>query len=156
MCKYFIKCLLSMIPTFLLASVLVFSLMHLMPGAPAAVMLGDTATPEQVQALRRHPGCRFFSPCTSHTLSSITQSSARTPKFTGSPRSVATQRMPEAGITKVTVEVLVGPALANSRKWTMRRKRYDGSPAAVSVLTRRRVPRSFPEVVRGPRGGRRR
>ena len=41
-----------MVPTFLLAAVLVFSLLHLMPGDPAAVMLGDTATPEQVQALR--------------------------------------------------------------------------------------------------------
>jgi peptide/nickel transport system permease protein len=52
MFKYFVKCLLSMVPTFLLASVLIFSLMHLMPGDPAAVMLGDTATPEQVQQLR--------------------------------------------------------------------------------------------------------
>jgi peptide/nickel transport system permease protein len=52
MLKYLVKCLLSMIPTFLLASVLVFSLMHLMPGDPAGVMLGDTATPEEVQALR--------------------------------------------------------------------------------------------------------
>ena len=56
MFKYFVKCLLSMIPTFLLASVLVFSLMHLMPGDPAAVMLGDTATPEQVQVLRETMG----------------------------------------------------------------------------------------------------
>jgi peptide/nickel transport system permease protein len=52
MLKYFVKCLLSMIPTFLLASVLIFSLMHLMPGDPAAVMLGDTASPEQVQELQ--------------------------------------------------------------------------------------------------------
>jgi peptide/nickel transport system permease protein len=41
-----------MVPTFLLAAALVFSLMHLMPGDPAGVMLGDTATPEDVQALR--------------------------------------------------------------------------------------------------------
>ena len=52
MLKYLVKCLLSMIPTFLLASVLIFSLMHLMPGDPAAVMLGDTASPEQVQELQ--------------------------------------------------------------------------------------------------------
>jgi len=52
MLKYVVKCLLSMIPTFLLASVLIFSLMHLMPGDPAAVMLGDTASPEQVQELQ--------------------------------------------------------------------------------------------------------
>ncbi len=46
------KRFLSMVPTFLLASMLVFSFMHMMPGDPAGVMLGDTATPEQVQALR--------------------------------------------------------------------------------------------------------
>jgi peptide/nickel transport system permease protein len=50
------KRFLSMIPTFLLACVLVFSFMHMMPGDPAGVMLGDTATPEQVQALREAMG----------------------------------------------------------------------------------------------------
>ena len=53
---YLGKRLLSMIPTFVLASVLVFSFMHMMPGDPAAVMLGDSATPEQVQALRETMG----------------------------------------------------------------------------------------------------
>ena len=56
MLKYMLKRLLSMIPTFLLASMLVFSFMHLMPGDPAGVMLGDSATPEQVQALREAMG----------------------------------------------------------------------------------------------------
>lgn len=50
------KRLLSMIPTFVLASVLVFSFMHMMSGDPAAVMLGDSATPDQVQALRETMG----------------------------------------------------------------------------------------------------
>jgi len=56
MFKYMLKRLLSMIPTFLLAAVLVFSFMHLMPGDPAGVMLGDSATPEQVQVLREAMG----------------------------------------------------------------------------------------------------
>jgi len=56
MFKYMLKRLLSMIPTFLLACMLVFSFMHLMPGDPAGVMLGDSATPEQVQALREAMG----------------------------------------------------------------------------------------------------
>jgi peptide/nickel transport system permease protein len=47
---------LSMVPTFLLASVLIFSFMHMMPGDPAGVMLGDSATPQQVQALREAMG----------------------------------------------------------------------------------------------------
>ena len=56
MLRYMAKRFLSMIPTFLLACVLVFSFMHMMPGDPAGVMLGDTATPEQVQALREAMG----------------------------------------------------------------------------------------------------
>ena len=53
---YITKRFLSMIPSFFLAAVLVFSFMHLMPGDPAAVMLGDTATQEQVQLLREEMG----------------------------------------------------------------------------------------------------
>lgn len=56
MSRYLLKSLCSMVPTFLLAAVLIFAMMHLMPGDPAAVMLGDTATPEQVQALRTAMG----------------------------------------------------------------------------------------------------
>ena len=56
MLRYMGRRFLSMIPTFLLASVLVFSFMHMMPGDPAGVMLGDTANPEQVQALREAMG----------------------------------------------------------------------------------------------------
>jgi len=41
-----------MIPSLLLASIIVFSFIHLIPGDAAQVMLGDMATPEQVQALR--------------------------------------------------------------------------------------------------------
>jgi len=56
MLTFMLKRLLSMIPTFILASVLVFSFMHMMPGDPAAVMLGDSATPDQVQELRETMG----------------------------------------------------------------------------------------------------
>ena len=53
---YMVKRFLSMIPTFVLAALLVFSFMHLMPGDPAAVMLGDSATPEKVEVLREAMG----------------------------------------------------------------------------------------------------
>jgi peptide/nickel transport system permease protein len=43
---------LSKIPSLLLASILVFSFIHMIPGDPAQMMLGDLATPEQVQELR--------------------------------------------------------------------------------------------------------
>ncbi len=56
MLVYVVKRFISMIPTFVLAAVLVFSFMHLMPGDPAAVMLGDSATEDQVIALRKEMG----------------------------------------------------------------------------------------------------
>ncbi len=38
------------------ASVIIFALIHLVPGDPIYVLLGDTATPDQVDALRRQLG----------------------------------------------------------------------------------------------------
>ena len=48
MLAYTAKRLLTLIPTLLAASVLVFLFVHLIPGDPAAILLGDTATPEEV------------------------------------------------------------------------------------------------------------
>lgn len=56
MLAYIVRRLLSMIPTFLLAAVLVFFFMHLIPGDPASVMLGDMATVDQIEALREVMG----------------------------------------------------------------------------------------------------
>lgn len=53
---YTFRRLLTIIPTLLVASILIFSFMHLMPGDPAAVMLGTNATPEQVERLREQMG----------------------------------------------------------------------------------------------------
>ena len=39
-----------------LVTVVVFALLHLTPGDPASVILGENATPEQVQALQRSLG----------------------------------------------------------------------------------------------------
>lgn len=51
MLVYTAKRLLAFIPTVFAASVLVFLFVHLIPGDPAAVLLGDAATPEEVAAL---------------------------------------------------------------------------------------------------------
>ncbi|TDO85930.1 peptide/nickel transport system permease protein [Halanaerobium saccharolyticum] len=56
MLAYTFRRLLTIIPTLLIASILIFSFMHLMPGDPAAVMLGTNATPEQVENLREQLG----------------------------------------------------------------------------------------------------
>lgn len=44
--------LLSAVPTLLLISLITFTIVHLIPGDPASVMAGVTATPEQVEQIR--------------------------------------------------------------------------------------------------------
>jgi peptide/nickel transport system permease protein len=56
MIAYIVRRLFSMIPTFVLAAVLVFLSMHLIPGDPASVMLGDMATVDQIEKLREEMG----------------------------------------------------------------------------------------------------
>ncbi|MDR1741580.1 MAG: ABC transporter permease [Synergistaceae bacterium] len=56
MIAYVVRRLLGMVPSLLLASVIVFSFIHMIPGDPAQMMLGDLATPEQVAALRESMG----------------------------------------------------------------------------------------------------
>lgn len=54
--KYVIKRLLSLIPTIFIVSVVIFMLVHLTPGDPAAMMLGEDATPEDIAALHTKLG----------------------------------------------------------------------------------------------------
>ncbi|NET53499.1 MAG: ABC transporter permease, partial [Merismopedia sp. SIO2A8] len=53
---YITKRLLNLLPVLLGITLLVFTLLHLIPGDPASVMLGERATPEQVEALREQLG----------------------------------------------------------------------------------------------------
>ena len=50
--KYLLKRLLSLIPVLFVVSLAIFLLIHLVPGDPAAAILGDEASPEQIAALR--------------------------------------------------------------------------------------------------------
>ena len=54
--KYLLRRLLLAIPVILLVTIMVFSLMHLIPGDPATVILGQEATPEAVAAMRAQLG----------------------------------------------------------------------------------------------------
>lgn len=56
MLAYVIRRLLMLVPVLLIVGVVVFALVHITPGDPAAVMLGDRATPDQVAALRHQLG----------------------------------------------------------------------------------------------------
>lgn len=53
---YILKRLLGLIPVLLGITLLVFALLHLIPGDPAVVLLGERATPEQLAALREKLG----------------------------------------------------------------------------------------------------
>jgi peptide/nickel transport system permease protein len=54
--KYFIKRVLGIIPTLVCVLLFLFSLIYLLPGDPASVMLGPRATPEMVAALNKSLG----------------------------------------------------------------------------------------------------
>jgi len=54
--RFLLRRLLLTVPVLLGVATLVFSLIHLIPGDPAQVMLGDAAAPEDVAALRQRLG----------------------------------------------------------------------------------------------------
>ena len=56
MLRYLIRRIGVFLPTLLAASFLIFVFIRLIPGDPAAVMLGDQATPEEIAALRAAMG----------------------------------------------------------------------------------------------------
>lgn len=53
---YLLRRLLAVIPVLAIVGVLVFAMLRLTPGDPAAVLAGDYATPEQVAAIRTQMG----------------------------------------------------------------------------------------------------
>ncbi|HAX90166.1 MAG TPA: peptide ABC transporter permease [Cyanobacteria bacterium UBA11370] len=56
MVQYIGKRLINLLPVLLGITLLVFTLLHLIPGDPAVIILGERATPEQVAALREQLG----------------------------------------------------------------------------------------------------
>ena len=58
MIKYILKRLLSLLPVLIGITLLVFTLLHLIPGDPAVVLLGERATPEQIESLRQQIGLK--------------------------------------------------------------------------------------------------
>lgn len=56
MARYICKRLISLIPIIFGITLLVFTILHLVPGDPASIMLGTNATPEAIQALRESMG----------------------------------------------------------------------------------------------------
>ncbi|TCV99816.1 ABC transporter permease [Biostraticola tofi] len=56
MLRYILKRLAALIPVLLVVSVMVFCLVHLAPGDPALVILGNDASPEDIASLRQQMG----------------------------------------------------------------------------------------------------
>lgn len=56
MIGYILKRLFSVIPVLLISSVVIFSIIHLTPGDPATILLGDDANSEQIKELREEMG----------------------------------------------------------------------------------------------------
>lgn len=56
MTAYILRRLILLIPVILVVGIVVFALVHLTPGDPAAVILGDSATPEAIENLREQLG----------------------------------------------------------------------------------------------------
>lgn len=54
--KYIIKRIFSLIPVLFVVSIVIFGIIHITPGDPAAVILGQEATPEQIEQLREQLG----------------------------------------------------------------------------------------------------
>lgn len=56
MLSYVIRRLLGVIPVMLIVGIFVFSLLHLAPGDPAAIIAGDMATPQDIARIRTNLG----------------------------------------------------------------------------------------------------
>ena len=56
MFEYIVKRLAMTVPTFLIVAVIVFTLMRLVPGDPAAVMVGDLNDPVVLEEVRQRLG----------------------------------------------------------------------------------------------------
>ena len=54
--RYTLQRLLAMIPVLVVVAIVTFSLIHITPGDPVALMAGDLATPEQKEAIRKDMG----------------------------------------------------------------------------------------------------
>jgi peptide/nickel transport system permease protein len=53
---YLVKRIIQLIPILILASVVIFTIMHMIPGDPAQVYAGPDATPDALEAIRKDMG----------------------------------------------------------------------------------------------------
>lgn len=56
MTAYILRRIALMVPVLIIVAIIIFSLIHITPGDPAAVMAGEEATPQQVEEMRERLG----------------------------------------------------------------------------------------------------
>ncbi|KUO74261.1 MAG: hypothetical protein APF77_08805 [Clostridia bacterium BRH_c25] len=93
MYRYILNRILMMVPVLLGVSLVVFSMVYIAPGDPARIILGDTASEEEVQELREEMGLNdsFFEQYGRHIKNVVTKGDLGTSYITQ--RSVTTEIM---------------------------------------------------------------
>lgn len=109
MAAYIVKRLVTMIPVLFFLSVIVFLLIHLIPGDPAEVILGQDATPQALEALRAQMGLNMSIPAQYlHYLGNLFQGNLGNSLLDHEAVSkLIAQRLP------VTVELAVGTVIVS-------------------------------------------
>lgn len=104
---YVAKRVMTMIPVLIFLSIMVFSLIHLIPGDPAEIVLGQDATPQALTALRAQLGLNQSLPAQYfHWMGSLLQGNLGNSLLDHTPvRTLIMQRLP------VTIELAVGTVI---------------------------------------------
>jgi peptide/nickel transport system permease protein len=113
MTAYILRRLLGVIPVMLVVGVFVFSLLHLAPGDPAAIIAGDNATEENIARIRANLGLdRPFVVQFLDWGGSVLMGDLGTSMFSGMPVTQLVQQRMEATIALTATTLLVAVVLA--------------------------------------------
>jgi len=105
---YLIRRIVALIPVMFIVATVVFFLVHLIPGDPAAVLLGPNATPSEVMRLRTQMG--LDRPIYSQFLiwlSRIVQGNLGDSIFLGRPVTIAVLERAEPTLVMITLSLIV-------------------------------------------------
>jgi peptide/nickel transport system permease protein len=113
MTAYLVRRLLATIPVMMVVAVVVFSLIHVAPGDPAAIIAGDNVTPKQIAEIRARLGLdeplwRQFA----LWITNLTQGDLGTSIFSGRPVTALIAQRAEPTIALATTTLIVAISIA--------------------------------------------
>jgi peptide/nickel transport system permease protein len=113
MTAYLVRRLLATIPVMMVVAVVVFSLIHIAPGDPAAIIAGDNVTPKQIAEIRARLGLdeplwRQFA----LWITNLTQGDLGTSIFSGRPVTALIAQRAEPTIALATTTLIVAISIA--------------------------------------------